>query len=343
MSVPRIAGTAIAICVALALSACVTQPPEPQSTAPLVWPSVPDEPRIAYVASVTRPEDLGIAKGFFRRVVDALFGAEDARIVRPMAVAAVGQVLYVADPGAKGVHRFDRASGEYDLLRAEGGAALPSPVGLARGADGTVYVTDSSLGKVYLLRPQAKFAVPVALGAPLGQPTGVAFDPVARRLYVADTAAHRVNVFRADGSLEAAIGQRGRGDGEFNYPTLLWRTGQGRLYVTDSLNFRVQAFDERGAFATQFGRLGDRAGDLARHKGVATDSYGHVYVVDGQFHAVQVFDAAGRFLLSVGGLGRQRGEFWLPAGIFIDEDDTIYVADSYNQRVQIFRYVGGAT
>jgi DNA-binding beta-propeller fold protein YncE len=260
-----------------------------------------------------------------------------------MAVIDVDNVLYVADPGAKGVHRFDRRAGRYDLIRAAGGTQLPSPVGLARGENGSVYVADSALGDVFLIGRDAQFAVRVPLTAGMGQPTGIAFDAAKRRLYVVDTSGHRVNVYSPEGGLLATIGRRGGGDGEFNFPTMIWRSAAGRILVTDSLNFRTQIFDAEGGFIGKFGRAGDGSGDSPRQKGVATDRYGHVYVVDSLLHGVQIFDESGIFLLSIGGLGQAPGEFRLPAGIFIGDDDTIYVADAYNQRVQVFRYVGGPT
>ena len=327
----------------LALSACTSAPPPEEVRPAQVWPDAPAAPRIAYVAAFSRPEHLGIRGGFLQRLADLLFGARDARLVRPMAVAAVGDVVYVADPGAKGVHRFDRSAGRYDLVQAEGGRPIAMPVGIARGPAHDIYVTDSARGEVLRIRPGATGAERVALGATLRRPTGIALDAATGHLYVADTAEHRVQVFGRDGALVSSIGGRGTADGEFNYPTMLWRDAAGRLYVTDSLNFRVQIFDERGRFVGKFGQAGDGTGDAARQKGVATDRFGHVYVVDSLFHAFQIFDQNGRFLLSVGEQGRAPGEFWLPTGIFIGEDDTIYVADSYNQRVQVFRYVGGPT
>lgn len=331
----------IVMLLMVALSACSSTAPMESPAPPLVWPAPPAAPRIAYIKSFSRPEDLGITKGLFQRMVDVLFGATEAHLVRPMAVVTVGGVLFVADPGAKGVHRFDPEKGNYDLIRAREDEPLPSPVGLARGAAGEVYVTDSSLAKVFVIRPGEKFASPLELGAKLGQPTGIAFDAATRRLFVVDTSDHRVNVFDRDGRLESSFGGRGTEEGKFNYPAFIWRTAQGQVYVTDSLNFRVQSFDEHGRFIAKFGRLGDGTGDLARQKGVASDCYGHIYIVDAMFHAVQIFDPSGSFLLSLGALGRDRGEFWLPTGIFIGEDDFIYVADSYNQRVQVLRYVGG--
>jgi sugar lactone lactonase YvrE len=329
----------------LLLAGCLSFAAAGQAPEKLVWPQAPAPPRVEFIQSFSRPADLGIGKGFLERVKDWFFGETEAHLVRPMAVVSSGGVIYVADPGARGVHRFDVAGGEYALITAADNSPLPSPVGLARGAAGEVYVTDSRLAQVFVIRPGAKSALALRLDAKLTQPTGIAFDTASGRLHVVDTAEHRVHIFERDGSLAGSIGRRGSGDGEFNYPTYLWRTAEGRLYVTDSLNFRVQAFDARGQFAGKFGRQGDGIGDAGRQKGVATDRYGHVYVVDALFHGVQVFDAAGRLLLPLGERGRERGEFWLPTGIFIagDERDTIYVADSYNQRIQVLRYVGGPT
>jgi len=335
-------GRSAPITLCLVLSACVQAPVRQEEQSALVWPAEPDVARVAYVRSFARAEDLGISGGFFERLASILLGRDELRLVRPMAVTVVGQNIFVADPGAMGVHRFDLEQHRYDLLR-PADRALPSPVGLARGDDGEVYVTDSALGSVFVIAPGAKTASPLPLGAKLKQPTGITFDPDRHHLYVVDTAAHRVNVFDRKGALISGFGQRGSADGEFNFPTHLWRDRDGRLYVTDALNFRLQMFDGQGRFLGKFGRQGDGTGDIARQKGVATDGFGHIYIVDALFHALQVFDGEGRLLLSLGGRGHDRGEFWLPAGIFISDDNTIYVADSYNQRVQVLRYVGGPT
>lgn len=319
---------------AIAPAWCVAEQP------PLVWPPEPAKARIEHVREFSRAEDLGIARGFWDRVKDLLFGEPENRLVRPMAVAAGDGAVYVADPGAQGIHRFDIPGGRYDLIAGPDGRALPSPVGVA-WCNGEVFATDSSLGQVFLIRPGAKTAEPMALADKLIQPTGIACDPVAGLIYVADTAAHRIKVFRRDGTLVSVIGRRGKGEGEFNFPTFLWRSPEGEIYVTDSLNFRIQVLDGQGHFVGMFGRLGAGSGEAVRQKGVATDSYGHVYVVDALFHAFQIFDESGRFLLGVGAQGAGRGEFWLPAGIFISGDNLIYVADSYNRRIQMFRYVGG--
>jgi DNA-binding beta-propeller fold protein YncE len=328
----------------LALTSCASPPAvQPESQLPatgLVWPSPPALAKIIYVRSISSPADLGLTKNFFVRAFEFVFGEEPQRLVRPMAVVDVAGVLYVADPGARGVHRFDRAAGKYRLLREKGDVGLPSPVGLALGPNGDVYATDSVLGAVFVIKTGADFVTRLNLIGTLKQPTGIAFDPIAKQLFVSDTYAHEIKVFALDGALLKTIGHRGEGDGEFNFPTMLWRTDKGQLLVTDSLNFRTQIFDLTGQFLSKFGKLGDGSGDAPRQKGVATDLHGHIYAVDSLLHAVQIFDTSGRFLLSFGGLGQAPGEFWLPTGVFVAANDMIYVTDSYNRRVQVFKYAG---
>jgi sugar lactone lactonase YvrE len=323
---------------------CASTPQEatpPVVTPALVWPEAPAEPRIAYVQTFSRPEDFGIHKGFFERLAEVFVGASDARLIRPMAVAVTADgVVFVADPGARGVHCFDRAAGRYRLIRRADNEPLLSPVGLAIGRGGDIYVADSALGGIWVIAHDADVARPVTLHDKLKQPTGVAFDPVNNQLLVVDTAVHQVKQFALDGTRLGHFGQRGNGDGEFNYPTLIWRDATGLLYVTDSLNFRIQIFTAQGQFVAHFGHHGDATGDLSRPKGVATDRYGHVYVVDSLFHALQVFDRSGVFLLNIGSQGQAPGEFWLPTGLFVSDNDNIYIADSHNQRVQVLRYIG---
>ena len=334
--------TSIILAAALAAVACAPlSRTAALPDAPRAWPEPPAPARIVYVRSFSRPQDLGITKGLFQRLGEFFVGRDDVRLVRPMAVVAWGDdLVFVADPGAKGVHRFDLAKGRHHLIRREGGAPLPSPVGLALGVHGEAYVTDSALGQVFVIRPGAKAAAALALAATLAQPTGIALDPATGRLYVVDTANHEIKIFTPDGALHATFGRRGTGDGEFNYPTMIWRDVGGRLFVADSLNFRTQMFDAAGRPLGKFGKLGDATGDLARPKGVATDRFGHVYVVDSMFHALQVFDTEGRLLLHIGSQGRAPGEFWLPTGVYVGAQDKIYVADTHNRRVQVFRYVG---
>jgi DNA-binding beta-propeller fold protein YncE len=324
------------------LTACTTTPSlDPVAQPRIVWPALPAQARIAYVRSFNKAEDLGIGRGFWQWLSDLFTGGQEFHLIRPMAIVVTAdKTIYVADPGAKGVHRFDQMHGDYQFITREDERILPSPVGLALGPDHSVYVVDSELAQLFLIQAGKDTATPLFPNLKLSQPTGIAYDAASHRTYVADTAQHHIVMLSAAGKVIKTFGRRGSGDGEFNFPTYLWLDAQHRLFVTDSLNFRIQIFDPNGNFLGKFGQYGDGTGNLARPKGVALDLDGHIYVMDGLFHALQIFDEQGNLLLPVGQRGTGPGEFYLPTGIFIDGSNRIYIADSHNQRVQILRYLG---
>lgn len=312
----------------------------PAAGAP-VWPPAPQRPRVRFVQAVAGPADLGIRPAWWERVGDFLAGRDEAGFVRPTGVAATEAALYVADPGARTLWILDHGAGRARRIRDAGGQALASPVAVALGGGGRLYLADSSLARVFVLDAAGGLVGTIA-DARLRRPAGVAYDPGRDRLYVADSAVHQVLVFDGAGQPAGEIGRRGAGEGELNFPTHVTVARDGTVYVTDALGFRIQWFAPDGTFAGRLGRHGDGPGDFASPKGVALDSEGHLYVVEALFDAVQVFDGHGRFLLTVGEQGLGPGQFWLPGGLFIDGRDRIYVADAYNRRVQVLQYLAGA-
>jgi len=305
-----------------------------------VWPPSPQIPRIRYVGHIASPEDIGVRKSWLKQAFDTLFGKEDIAgiLLRPYSVFINGEMLYVTDPGAHILHIFNMKKQRYFTIKDAKGAEFISPIAVAADDDGTIYLTDSMLKRVFVLNQEGKYVRDIGSPELFIRPTGLAIDK--DRIYVVDTHNHCVSVFeKREGKLIFTFGKNGSGEGDFNYPTHIWRDKKGLLYITDSMNFRVQIFDRDGIFISGFGKLGDGSGDFARPKGVAVDSEGHIYVVDAQFDTVQIFNATGRLLLNFGRVGRGIGEMFLPAGIFIDEHDRIFVADSYNHRIQIFQYL----
>ncbi len=305
-----------------------------------VWPIAPSEPRIKYLGSIYQPDDLGISEGIFGILKAAAIGEEDNSMILPMAIVVNdnGQ-LFVSDPGKKGIHRFDTKRGTYKLIKRTGDRDFTSPVGMAVDKQGNVLVADSEMAKVFVIKLDSDYAMPLALEEDFVRPTGIAIDKNTGWIYVVDTGIHAIYVFKNDRDLVKKIGRRGVDDGELNFPTYIWLNKVGELLVTDSLNFRIQAFTSYGVFQKSFGKAGNGTGDLARPKGVAEDSEGHIYVADSLFHNVQVFDKTGKYLLGFGEQGQGPGQFWLPVGLTITQNDKIYVADSYNKRVQIFQYI----
>lgn len=335
----------IVLAFAVLVSAC--QAPSPgaieskQAAALPVWPQSPEEPRIRYVRSVSGPQDWGITKSFVRRFVDALAGRGAEHFLRPTGVAEREGVLYVADPGAQALWILDSRQERTIKVTEIGNAPLASPVAVAMRPDGAVYLADTGLKKVFLLDRNGKL-LRIAAEEGLARPAGIAYDAASGRLYVVDSAAHRIGLFDEGGALLGTWSRAGVADGELNHPTHLALDREGTLLVTDALNFRIQAFGREGRFLWKLGRHGDGSGDFAAPKGVAADSEGNVYAVDALFDAVQIFARDGTLLLAFGERGVRPGQFWLPGGLFVSPEDRIYVADAYNQRIQVFDRARGA-
>jgi sugar lactone lactonase YvrE len=330
---------------ALTMGCAVNEPATPFEGKGTVWPDAPNRPRIQFVTQFSNINDLNARPSLLENFLNIAVGQQNGTMVRPMAVAVSADVnsIFVADPDAKCVHRYEISRGRYSCLRLKRGPELISPVGLSVARDGTLFVSDSALRGIYQVAAGKKWLEPIELEVPIEQPTGIFWDDSAELLYVVDTKTQSVKIFDRAGRLHDEFGERGSGPGKLNFPTYLWADANGELLVTDSLNFRVQRFHADGRFIQAFGIVGDTVGDFARPKGIATDKLGHVYVVDALFHAMQIFDRDGTLLLSVGNQGQAEGEFWLPNGIYVSANNMIFVADSYNKRVQVFRYVGPET
>jgi DNA-binding beta-propeller fold protein YncE len=314
---------------------------DPGAVVSRVWPPPPAQPRVAYVRTIASPADLGVRVSWWSALGNALTGGQRGReaFVKPFGLALdeAGN-LCVTDTGAPAVVCFNQARKTCRRWTAIGPVKFVVPVAVAK-QDGVIYVADTGLPAVVAFRESGEFLFQIK--DRLERPAGLAIG--GERLFVADAGAHRVVVFDLQGRYLSQFGQRGREEGQFNFPTHLATTGAGRLLVTDSMNSRVQLFDTAGEFLGVIGSLGDGSGHFSRPKGVAVDQFGHVYVVDTLFDNIQIFDEAGRFLLDVGGAGPGPGQFWMPAGLAISRDNQIYVADTYNQRVQVLRYVGDGT
>ena len=328
-------------CASIVLaSACATEwtlrTARPSAT--LQWPYEPSRPKVTYERSLSG-FDHHRGGAALRAFVYGKEKSDRTAFVLPVAVAAGGDGrIAVADMGRRCVHLYlpDRR----DYVRIEGPRDTPivSPVGVVFDDASRLFVSDSA-GQVLAFDAGGAllFRVTSAGADPLQRPTGLAYSPLRRRLYVVDTLAHRVDVFAANGDFVTSFGSRGDGQGQFNYPTHISWAPPGELFVTNALDYRIDILDEDGRPVGSFGRHGDGSGDLAMPKGVAVDKDGVVYVADALFDNVQLFNRKGDFLLTVGGRGTELGEFWLPSGLFISGSGELYVCDTYNRRIQVFR------
>ncbi len=327
--------------LALATGCSAPGPVFPPVDPPVLWPASGDSARFAYVGKIEGEADLKRPRSLWRRFVDFIGGPEPPAMIRSAFGVAVTPewVLYVADPDAHLVHRFDIEGRGYEALKDAGdGRGFVTPIGLALSA-GKLLVSDRALRTVTVLsltgEPEA------VLGAGLLEgPVGVAVGP-SGRIYVADVAAHKIVCFDPDSRAALEFGGRGNGPGKLNYPTHVACDAAENIFVSDSLNSRVQVFDRNGRFLRAWGRRGDSPGDFSQPKGIACDAAGRVYVVDSHFENVQVFSPEGELLLAFGGEGNGPGELWLPVGVFVDARSHVWVGDSFHHCVQVFRHLEG--
>jgi len=316
-----------------------------------IWPQPPETPRYRFVGVLTGEQNFvnTTDKRTFSQKMGTFFrwlvglgspGSQPRVLQRPQsgAVDSDGRIL-VTDVSRHEIMVFDSLKGELDEWEmATPEVKFNTPVAIAVGDNGTVYVTDSELALVTQLdhkgNPIKQFGHDV-----LKRPTGIARDPESKQIYVADTHAHNIKVFSDDGELLDVIGKWGQGIGEFNSPTHL-AFAKGKLLVTDTFNTRVQILDRKsGDFSQQFGQRGLYVGNLIRPKGVTTDSDGNIYVIESYADYLLVYNPKGEFLLPIGGTGAEIGQFYLPSGVWSDDNDRIYVADMFNGRIVILQYL----
>ena len=245
---------------------------------------------------------------------------------------------------------FDLLGGDPDTIsggRSASGIAVAQPA----GGPPVVYVADQGNDRV------ARFTLdPATLqptGAPqlspasvdLAAPQGIALDPGATRVYVADDDHHRVLVLDPV-SLQplGGVGTLGTGPGQLQnpYDVAVDDHDPAQLYVADNQNNRVDVFDAFSlGFLGTFGHqgYGPGVGNLAvvRSVGALTDTPGGgVDVADTANDRIQAFDSAGAVLAAWGQSGRGPGYETDPRGVAIAPDATIAVADAFDARIGLF-------
>jgi len=229
----------------------------------LVWPLPPEDPKIQYVSSIASPEDLGISKGFFKKVFEFFFGKTEERIQQPYGVTADSDGrIYIADSALRVVHVFDMPEQKYWSIRGTNREEFQFPVGVTVDRERRLYVTDAERKAVIGFDRGGSAFATITEG--LQRPAGLAFNATNNLIYVVDVVRHEVLVYDLKGKLMFTFGGRGAEQARLNFPTNIAIDREGRVYISDAMNFRVQIFRSDGTFISNFGRLGDAVGDLAR-------------------------------------------------------------------------------
>ncbi|WP_457598701.1 6-bladed beta-propeller [Hydrogenimonas sp.] len=228
------------------------------------------------------------------------------------------------------------------------GKNLFKPYGVA-AKDGTIYVTDTAIGLVFVIDPKNKNVSFLGDKPPgkLALPVSIALGPN-DTVYVSDSKLKKVFGYRKNGALFFALGEKG----EFRRPSgIAINQKLNRLYIVDTKSHNVKVYDlTSGSLLFEFGKRGIEEGEFNFPTNIAIDPRNdNVAIVDTQNFRVQLFDKDGSFLSKFGRLGDKPGMFARPKGIGIDSEGHIYVSDAAFNNVQIFDdkgnillYFGGA-
>jgi sugar lactone lactonase YvrE len=221
--------------------------------------------------------------------------------------------------------------------------------GAVPGADGTIWVTDSTARKLMRFAPDGRYLGAVTSSdpsTPLFMPSRMAIGPDGL-LYVCETTQGMVRVLRQDGTLEGSIGipqpisvavsqdriavgsvagfaildktgkpinvvgTRGKGDDQFDYVHGIAIGPEGNIYVADAYNNRLSAYDRNGK-RLWIVRTGSAANSAEMVNGMLAPQ-----------------EASGTVLAGANALQ-------LPLGLTLDGAGRIVVADMYDCALAVF-------
>ncbi|MDZ8026996.1 MAG: scytonemin biosynthesis PEP-CTERM protein ScyF [Nostoc sp. DedQUE01] len=150
---------------------------------------------------------------------------------------------------------------------------------------------------------------------------------------------NKVEVFNPQGNYIGAIGEGGKGPGQFDEPSALEiDPDTGNLYVGDVFNNRVNIYDPQGNFIKSFGEFGGLIPGRAFFgpSGVTFDKQGNVYIGDFSGDKINKYTKDGELIGSIGSSGTQPGQFQGPAGLRISPvSGNFFVSDQFNNRIQV--------
>ncbi len=213
-----------------------------------------------------------------------------------LAVSPVNGDVYVGDRAANQIYIY-AADGTYRSTFTPQAKVTFSPLGLAVGKDGALYVADAASSKPADHRILV-FAQDGTLLKTLGKgklnfPNAIVVGSQGQ-LYVADSNNGRVVGIDDKGTITTLL-SRGIGDGDLGLPRGMAIDDQGRLFVVDTTDHMVRLFTTSSSpttpptYVASFGDQGREDGKFMFPNGLAADARGRIYIADRENNRIQVW------------------------------------------------------
>ncbi len=292
-------------------------------------------------------------------------GSDNAHLGFPTGVTADTEHLYISDANNARIQVFSSAGVYEDTLGYTGvpyltdTKRLNTPWGIAVGPDGSIYVGESWGRR--LIKMNAAGVQQWTVGTPGVEGNdnyhfasdlegNLAVDSNGR-VYAADWANNRVQIYNSNGTYFATLGTGwGLGDYQFSCPLgMAISPVNGDIYVNDDCNHRVQVYTSARVYKATIGQSGHAGSDnwsFRYPQGVVVDRNGNIYVADTGNYRVQkcTLDSGCTTFVGVEGSnssipnGASVSDFshLSPVSVAVDNAGRVYVADAASQRVQVF-------
>ncbi len=301
-----------AILSALTLTAC--RAPHPSSQI-LYYPPPPTPPRAVHLLSFRTLGEIAPHRSGGARSKRG--GRSPAAVTNPLGIAFHDGKLYLCEPDEHRVHEWNLETGAARFLTGGAERSLATPVAVAVGPGGEVFIGDTGRREVVCFNQTGDFQWSFA---PRERTN---FRPVAltlhdARLYVVDAAHARIEVLSfADGRHLDSITLDSVDGGVL--PVGVAADSGGRLYVSDMMGGRVVVLDSQHAPVATISQRGDRIGDLGQPKHLAITRDGTLFVADAEFGQVHLFNERGELLMLLAAPDDQPGQALMPTGLAVAE------------------------
>lgn len=260
---------------------------------------------------------------------NAFTGTRSIQFVRPVAVAAQDNFVFIYDAGTYHLYRYDMAMKDLKLVKDLQSLVSGDVDSIYVTPNLSFYVADTYGGRVLYFDPRGNLIRSYGDTLNLVRPVSVKLDESRDTLLVADGLNDFILEFDPLGNVRRAVGSRGEEPGQFINITAM-TLHRHKVYVTSRLGRRVQVLNESGHFQQQIDST------IRFPTAVAVDDQDRIYIADYLDNTIKIYSGDGKLLDTAGGTGVGPGRFKRITSLWI-EQGFLYAADSLNGRVQIMR------